>query len=103
MAETYITRDTDTETRTPAFLRAMAEAGDDRDMQARLALGEVLWRHTGGDVTVMLVLMAEFAALLSASYGPDTAAVFRDAFDRAIPLAKDCIGPSVSDQPAGNA
>jgi hypothetical protein len=88
-------------THSPAYMRAIAEIGDDKDGKALLALIEVLWRETKGDVPLMLVLLAQLAAMLSASFGPDTAAVFRDAFDQAIPIAKRCIGPTVADQPAG--
>jgi hypothetical protein len=51
----------------------------------------------------MLVPTALPSAMLSASFGPDAAVVFRDAFDEAIPIAKRCIGPAVADQPAGRA
>ena len=81
------------ETHSPAYMRALAEIGDDKAGKARLALAEVLWREAGGDVPAMLVLLAEVAALLSASFGPETAAVFREAFEDAVPIAKRTSAP----------
>jgi hypothetical protein len=91
------------ETHSPAYMRALAEAGDDEDQRKLLAVADVLWRETKGDVPLMLVLMAQLAALLSAAFGPDAADTFRKAFDEGVPIAKNCIGPSVADQPAGAA
>jgi hypothetical protein len=90
-------------THSPAFLRAIADAGDDEDQRKLIAVAEVLWRETQGDVALMLVLMGQLAAMLSAAYGPETAAIFRKAFDEGVGIAKRCIGPSVADQPEGTA